>query len=59
MGRTWVKNVKTRVLATRILGSFLIFLYKLIFNIFWFGFGRVGVFVWDTETETETETKFL
>ena len=57
MGRTWVKNVKTRVLATRILGSFLIFLYKLIFNIFWFGFGRVGVFVWDTETETET--KFL
>ena len=28
-------------------------LYILIFNIFWFGFGWVSIFVWDTETETE------
>ena len=30
-----------------------IILYILIFNIFRFGFDRVGIFVWDTKIETE------
>ena len=53
MGRTRLKIWKRVSLSLGYQELSWYYFYKLIFNIFRFGFGRVGVFVWDTETKTE------